>query len=51
MGGFYKGEVLAIIDYLDNLKEIKAKLKTKFNQAKNWQKKYYNKKYIPKSLR
>ena len=51
MGEFYKREVLAVINYLNNLKKTRVKLKTEFNQVKDWQKKYYNKKYIPKTFK
>ena len=48
---FYKKEILAVTNYLNNLKKIKAKFEIKFNQVKNWQKKYYNKKYILKTFK
>ena len=38
MGKFYKGEVLVVINHLNNLKKTRAKFKIEFNQAKNKQK-------------
>ena len=35
---FYKKEVLAFINYLNNLKKTKAKLEIEFNQAKTGKK-------------
>ena len=44
-------EIPAIINHLNNLKKTRAKLKIEFNGAKNWQKKYYNKKHTPKTFK
>ena len=35
MGEFYKGEVLVVINYLNNLKKTSVKFKIEFNRAKD----------------
>ena len=47
----YKEKVPAVTNYLNNLKKTKVKFKIEFSRAKNWQKKYYNKKYILKTFK